>query len=246
TERRLDLLVDDSGGVVLGGLRIPSGGGWGGAFGPYEAEDASPADDGAPPHLPYVPEAAPSGDSRTDGAEDGPSAADDDGPGAAPVPGGRHDDRHQPARHQPWWTPAARTARTALTLLAAPASARRRPAPPIAQRLRVEADGVLLADLDRPVERVTVSASAADGLADVVVHRTLSDDGIRARARAVTVSGPDFRYRADAVVGGPVRTRTWTVLPDAFQLTLPRQQDPPGTPGTPVSPGGGGSAPLRP
>ncbi|KOG86331.1 hypothetical protein ADK38_31655 [Streptomyces varsoviensis] len=68
-----------------------------------------------------------------------------------------------------------------------------------------------------------MSASAADGLADVVVHRTLSDEGIRARARAITVSGPDFRYRADAVVGGPVRTRTWTVLPDAFRLTLPRR-----------------------
>ncbi|MEV0274775.1 hypothetical protein AB0I22_00090 [Streptomyces sp. NPDC050610] len=253
SERRLDLLVDDSGGVVLGGLRIPSGGGWGGAFGPYEAEDASPADDGHPHHLPYVPEAAPSGDSRTSGPDasdtsdisvmgggagtggesaagrpgtDGSRANGDrgdrhdrrDGPGAAPAP--------SDGRHQPWWTPAARTARTALTtLLTAPTAARRRPAPPPPQRLRVEADGVLLADLDRPVERVTVSASAADGLADVVVHHRLADDGIRARARAVTVSGPDFHYRADAVVGGPVRTRTWTVLPDAFRLTLPRQQE---------------------
>jgi hypothetical protein len=37
----------------------------------------------------------------------------------------------------------------------------------------------------------------------------------------VTVSGPDFRYRADALVGGPVRVRTWTALAGAWSLTLP-------------------------
>jgi len=42
-----------------------------------------------------------------------------------------------------------------------------------------------------------------------------------ARGRSVTVSGADFRYRADAVVAGPVRTRTWVVREGAWGLTLP-------------------------
>jgi hypothetical protein len=94
----------------------------------------------------------------------------------------------------------------------------------------VEADGDLLVDLDRPVEGLSVTTSGPDadhgGFAHVVVNPT-ADDGrpaaaVTARARAITVSGPDFRYHADAVVGGPVRTRTWTVRPDAWRLTLPR------------------------
>ncbi|WP_399088814.1 hypothetical protein ACGH2B_14680 [Streptomyces sp. BBFR2] len=184
--RALDLLTDDSDGIVLGGLRIPYG-------------------DGAAPGT-YPPPGAPS---------------------PAPGDGGR----------QSWWRPAARTARAALSALAAQATGRERPGVP-GQRLRIEADGVLLADLDRPVQRVSVvpgalpgvggEASAAtsgggDGLAEVVVDRPGSDHPLRARARAVTVSGPDFRYRADAVVGGPVRTRTWTVQPGAWRLTLPRE-----------------------
>nr|WP_221462821.1 diacylglycerol kinase [Streptomyces olivoverticillatus] len=123
--------------------------------------------------------------------------------------------------HQPWWSPAARTARTALTLLAGPAG--RHPLPGAA-RLRVEADGVLLADLDRPVGRVAVAA--VDGLAEVVVHQRACDHPVRARAHTVTVSGPDFRYRADNRIRGPVRVRTWTALPEAWRLTLPRPQPP--------------------
>jgi len=119
--------------------------------------------------------------------------------------------------HQSWWSPAARTARTALALLTGPTG---RHALPSCTRLRVEADGVLLADLDQPVERVTVSV--VDGLAEVVVHHRSGDRPVRARARAVTVSGPDFRYRADEVGAGPVRSRTWTVRPGAWRLTLPR------------------------
>ncbi|MER7025845.1 MULTISPECIES: hypothetical protein [Streptomyces] len=183
--RPLDLLTDDSDGIVLGGLRIPYG-------------------DGA---------AAP-------GTPPGPRAP------AASGSGG-----------QPWWRPAARTARAALAALAAQATGRERRAAP-GQRLRIEADGVLLADLDQPVQRVRVvpgarsgdggapdgaAPGAGDGLAEVVVDRPGCDRPLRARARAVTVSGPDFRYRADAVVGGPVRTRTWTVQPGAWWLTLPRE-----------------------
>lgn len=121
-------------------------------------------------------------------------------------------------------------------------------------RLRVEADGVVLADVDRLVEDVSVTAREGDGLADVLVR--LAGDGaagggtgggagggqaggqvggagaagtadgvadrvVRARASTVTVSGPDFRYRADAAVTGPVRRRTWTLHPAAWGLTLP-------------------------
>ena len=88
-------------------------------------------------------------------------------------------------------------------------------------RLRVEADGVVLADLDRPVHQVRVSADG--GLAEVIVRESGGGTGgVRTLARKVTVSGADFRYRADALVGGPVRTRTWTVHPGGFRLTLPR------------------------
>ncbi|MEU8887005.1 diacylglycerol kinase family protein [Streptomyces sp. NPDC048442] len=88
-------------------------------------------------------------------------------------------------------------------------------------RLRVEADGVLLSDLDEPVEGVSVR-SGGGGFAEVVVDRAAADGPpVTARARTVTVSGPDFRYRADATVGGPVRTRTWTVREGAWGLVVP-------------------------
>jgi hypothetical protein len=98
------------------------------------------------------------------------------------------------------------------------------PAPPIpvtarAQRLRVEADGVVLTDLDRLVEAVTVRAGG--GRAEVVVRHGADSEPVRARALSVTVSGADFRYRADAHITGPVQTRTWTLRPGAWGLTLP-------------------------
>lgn len=144
--RRLDLLVDDSDGVVLGDLRIP---------------------------------AAPS-----------PRAA------AASLWG---------------------TCRSLVRTLVRPAPPSG-PQPARTYRLRVEADGVLLNDLDRPVEDVSVCSRA--GRAEVVI-RHLGGEHVRVDAHAVTVSGPDFRYRADALVAGPVRTRTWTVRPGAWSLTLP-------------------------
>ncbi|MEU2477658.1 hypothetical protein BCL80_103405 [Streptomyces avidinii] len=146
--RRLDLLVDDSDGVVLGELRIP-------------AAASSP----------------------------GPS-------------------------HTVWET--CRTLVASLVRPAPPSSA----GPSGSQRLRVEADGVLLNDLDQPVEGLSVAAQGDGGLADVVV-RTASGETHTAEAKAVTVSGPDFRYRADIQVAGPVRTRTWTVHADAWGLVLP-------------------------
>ncbi|MEU1822766.1 diacylglycerol kinase [Streptomyces abikoensis] len=158
---------------------------------------------------------------RAPGPPRGPASPQ--APAAVPAPGGGPEGGPGgpggPGGHQAWWTPAARTARTALTLLSGPSG--RHPLPS-ATRLRVEADGELLADLDRPVARVAVTA--AGGLAEVVVHTGgPADTPLRVLARTVTVSGPDFRYRADNRVRGPVRTRTWTAVGDAWGLTLPRE-----------------------
>ncbi|MEU1331365.1 diacylglycerol kinase [Streptomyces sp. NPDC005865] len=181
-ERRLDLLVDDSDGVVLGDLRIPpvAGAGSGsGLFGPAEAPAAA-----------------------------GVSVS---GVGAG---GG---DGHA-------WL---RSCQSFVRTLAARPS-RAGAGAQVPARLRVEADGVTLVDLDEPVEDVRVS-EVYGGLAQVEVRRAGPGSGpgsgagaLRVRARTVTVSGPDFRYRADAAVGGPVRRRTWTVRPLAWGLTLPR------------------------
>lgn len=86
-------------------------------------------------------------------------------------------------------------------------------------RLRVEVDGVLLTDVDTPVESLTVRS--VGGAAEVTVHPAAASPR-QATARVLTVSGPDFRYRADGRVTGPVRRRTWTVLGEAWGLTLPR------------------------
>ncbi|MFE5852105.1 diacylglycerol kinase [Streptomyces sp. NPDC056500] len=104
-----------------------------------------------------------------------------------------------------------------------------RPVPPPSavrpHRLRVEVDGVVLTDLDREVESVTVRA--VGGRAEVVVQPVQpvrpgpSAEPLTAKALTVTVSGPDFRYRADIMVTGPVRTRTWTLQAGAWGLTLP-------------------------
>ncbi|MGF1342504.1 diacylglycerol kinase [Streptomyces flavovirens] len=154
TARRLDLLVDDSDGVVLGDLRIP-----------------------------------------------------------APEPGD--------GSNHPGVTAVRDTWRTLITALV-------RPSPPLpssvlpprAHRLRVEADGVLLNDLDRPVEGLSVTPQGDGRPADVVI-RTSCGETVTAVAEAVTVSGPDFRYRADIQSAGPVRTRTWTVRAGAWGLVLP-------------------------
>lgn len=165
-ERRLDLLVDDSDGVVLGALRIP----------------------------PVV---------DREGVEGAESVG---ALGSSPA--------------RPWLRTCqslvrtlvpARPAREPTVLTAGPA------------RLRVEVDGVTLVDLGQPVEAVSVTAGAA-GEADVEV-RPLSVGAeaspLRASGRTVTVTGADFRYRADAGVAGPVRRRTWTVWEGALGLVLP-------------------------
>ncbi|MFD4525178.1 diacylglycerol kinase [Streptomyces sp. NPDC058470] len=167
-ERRMDLLVDDSDGVVVGALRIPS-------------------------------VALPS-------------------PGAVPFSVSGESDAVRP----PWLRTCQSLVRTLASrpgrLVAAPS-----PEPSRPSRLRVEVDGVLLVDLDQPVESVSVTPGVLGG-AEVEIRPVSVGAAVaplRVVGRRVTVSGADFRYRADAVVGGPVRTRTWVVWEGAWGLTLP-------------------------
>ncbi|MFD8235242.1 diacylglycerol kinase family protein [Streptomyces sp. NPDC059696] len=166
-ERRMDLMVDDSDGVVLGALRIP----------PLRPAPAAAA-----------PEAAPDPDD---------------------VPG------------RPWLRTCQYLVRT---LVPAGRPSRLAAAPePGPSRLRVEVDGETLVDLDQPVQAVSVSPAAA-GMASVEVRPVsvgAEASPLLAEGRTVTVSGAHFRYRADSVVSGPVRTRTWVVREGAWGLTVP-------------------------
>ncbi|CAL9510158.1 diacylglycerol kinase [Streptomyces sp. enrichment culture] len=168
-ERRLDLLVDDSDGVVLGALRIP----------PVLSVGVPAAVNGAT--------------------------------GVGDRTGGR----------VPW----LRSARTLVRTLGAarPVRVPSVSVPPAGpSRLRVEVDGATLVDLDQPVREVSVTPGS--GCAAVEV-RPLSVGAevapLRAVGGRVTVTGADFRYRADAGVWGPVRRRTWTVRVGALGLVLP-------------------------
>lgn len=164
-ERRLDLLVDDSDGVVLRALSIPS--------------------------LPARP--------------------------SAPVPAGVSG---QAEGGHPWLRTCQSLVRTLASrpsrLAAAPATG--------PSRLRIEVDGVCVVDLDQPVEAVSVTPGASGTGAEIEVRAVSAEAGsspLRLLGHKVTVSGSDFRYRADSVVSGPVRTRTWTVRESAWSLTLP-------------------------
>lgn len=161
TERRMDLLVDDSDGVVLGTLRIPPVGG-----------------------VTPVREDAAGGAGR------------------------------------PW----LRTYRTLVRTLvpARPSGTVSAPEGGPA-RLRVEVDGETLVDLGQPLEGVSVMPGAP-GRAQVEVRPAsvgTEASALSAEGRTVTVSGAHFRYRADATVSGPVRTRTWVVREGAWGLVLP-------------------------
>ncbi|MGY1499715.1 diacylglycerol kinase [Streptomyces sp. QTS52] len=172
-ERRLDLLVDDSDGVVVGAVRIPA--------------------------------------LR--------QSADIDGSGEAELGTG--------AAAHPWLrsyqslvrTLAARPVRGARGARVAPL-----PGGPGPSRLRVEVDGVTLVDLDQPVEAVTLTPGVSGGARVEVRPVSVGAEAspLGAVGARVTVSGADFRYRADAgVVSGPVRRRTWVVREGAWGLTLP-------------------------
>ncbi|MFI6447302.1 diacylglycerol kinase [Kitasatospora sp. NPDC050543] len=148
--RKLDLLVDDGGGVVLGAVRIAGAAGRGGRVRP--------------------------GGWRSLWAK---FAASEQGTSAGPEGAGEH--------------------QTA--------------------RLRVEADGRLLADVHRPVRVVQVSLPVGEGAMEIVVRA--SGAPVRARAGTITVAGRGFAYEADGRQVGPVRTRTWTVHAGSWGLLLP-------------------------
>ncbi|MFJ9693684.1 diacylglycerol kinase [Kitasatospora sp. NPDC101183] len=161
--RRLDLLVDDGGGVALGGVRITGAG--------------------------------------------------------VRRPGGR------PGGWRSLWAKlAAAEQANALTSEAVDHS----------PRVRVEADGRLLADVHRPVRLVELTlpaavppaagegagtTGAAAGVLEVVVRAPGAM--VRARAASVSVVGRGFGYEADGHPVGPVRARTWTAHPGAWGLLLP-------------------------
>ncbi|MDF3148705.1 MULTISPECIES: diacylglycerol kinase family protein [unclassified Streptomyces] len=174
-ERRLDLLVDDSDGVVLGALRIP-------------------------------PIRDPASEAGTNGMNGATGA---NGANGATAVG--------PFAGRPWLRTCQSLVRTLVPVRGTPA------AESGPSRLRVEVDGTTLVDLDQPVEAVSVAPGIA-GVAEVEVRPAsvgAEATPLRAEGRTVTVSGAHFRYRADEVVSGPVRRKTWTVGEGGLRLVLP-------------------------
>ncbi|MFI9568758.1 diacylglycerol kinase [Streptomyces rishiriensis] len=242
-ERRLDLLVDDSDGVVLGALRIPplslvpqDAESSRDSRDPRDAHDSREAHDARDPGSPR----ASRGDQRLHGAwglhggwglhgawgsggprgwRDAPDPEDSRGTGDLRGDGGGGADSGRP-----WLRTCQSLVRTLVP--SRPSRLSAVPAPPGPARLRIEVDGVTLIDLDQPVEAVSVipGTGGASGMVTVEV-RPLSLGAeatpLLARGRTVTVSGADFRYRADASIAGPVRRRTWTVREGALGLMLP-------------------------
>jgi hypothetical protein len=86
-------------------------------------------------------------------------------------------------------------------------------------RLRVEADGRLLVDLDEPVLRLQAALSAGSGEMELLLQLARGPRTVRATRLAVT--GRGFGYQADGCRVGPVRGRVWTVHPGVWQLLLP-------------------------
>ncbi|MFC5662992.1 diacylglycerol kinase [Kitasatospora misakiensis] len=182
TARKLDLLVDDGGGVALGGVRIsgsgarrPVGrpGGWRSLWAKLAAAEQGTV---------LAPEPA----GRTEWRERGERGERGEGAGRTeqgePVPRAEH-----------------------------------------SSRLRVEADGRLLADIHRPVRLVQVTLPAGEAAGEGVMEIVVRAPGalLRARAASISVAGRGFGYEADGRPVGPVRARTWTVHAGCWGLLLP-------------------------
>ncbi|MFB8170994.1 diacylglycerol kinase [Kitasatospora purpeofusca] len=191
--RKLDLLVDDGGGVALGGVRISGGGtrravglpgGWRSLWAKLAAAEQATA-------LTPEPTGVRTGPEDTGGAG-GSTRTGRGGPSGRP-------ERIEPARGEH------------------------------SARLRVEADGRLLADVHRPVRVVQVTlpsgAAAGEGVMEIVVRAPGAL--LRARAASISVAGRGFGYEADGRAVGPVRARTWTVHAGCWGLLLPVTQDTP-------------------
>ncbi|MFF2661039.1 diacylglycerol kinase [Kitasatospora sp. NPDC058032] len=169
--RKLDLLVDDGGGVALGGVRISGSGS-------------------------RRPVGRPSG-WRSLWAK---LAAAEQGTVLTPDRAGR---TGRPGRGEPG-------------------------AGEQSSRLRVEADGRLLADVHRPVRVVQVTLPAGEAVGEGVMEIVVRAPGalLRAKAASVSVAGRGFGYLADGRPVGPVRARTWTVHPGCWGLLLPAAPPP--------------------
>jgi hypothetical protein len=199
-ERTLGLLVDESGGVVLGGLRIPGRGHPGSSPGtaPEQVDPTSSQDSGRASATEPPPNRSASElrSLRANKAVTGGSS-------------------RLPSLCVGWSLQLGRAARSVAAQLR---PLRGDPG----QALLVEADGQLLADLDRPVHLV---ASPDDGLMEVLLSPSSGPGGpLRVRVRRITVSGgpaTSFTYLADDAPGGPVQHRTWTAEPAAWRLTVP-------------------------
>ncbi|MHA6761139.1 diacylglycerol kinase family protein [Streptacidiphilus sp. PAMC 29251] len=223
--RSLGLLVDESGGVVLGGLRIPGRGGPGQGLG-AAAEQVRGAASG-------------NGRAAATGGREVPPQVRGEAAERSLRANKAAAGRGVPLSSAclEWGAQLGRAARTVAAQLL---PARNGPG----QALRVEADGRLLADLDHPVRLVAAwnaeaRGSAANGggggsggsangdacLMEVLVSAaSLSGAPVRMQARRITVTGgpsTSFTYEADDAPGGPVQQRTWTAEPAAWQLTVP-------------------------
>ena len=224
-ERRLDLLVDEEGGVVLSGLRIPGRGV------PEQTSAAATADRG-------------STRTQDQGEEDPPEDREqeiDEHAACSPRANTSRSGRGPGSLVGSWCTQLGRSARAAARSVAAPLLTHGPGGH--GQFLRIEADGRLLADPDHPVGLISVwnacsqereptwlwqpsgedgPVEPADGLMEVLVNSPAALGGpYRCRARRISVTGGLFTYEADHALSGPVRERTWTVEPGAWRLTVP-------------------------
>ncbi|MFR9798587.1 diacylglycerol kinase [Streptomyces sp. MS06] len=124
-----------------------------------------------------------------------------------------------PAQAAPW----LRTCRSLVRTLVPARPGRADGGAPGPSRIRVEVDGVTVVDLGQPVAAVSVTPGDS-GVAEVEVRSAPAgseEEPVRTVGRTVSVSGEDFRYRADAGVCGPVRRRTWTVREGELGLVVP-------------------------
>ncbi|TDU05052.1 diacylglycerol kinase-like protein [Streptomyces sp. 846.5] len=203
-ERTLGLLVDESGGVVLGGLRIP------GRSHPGSAPGAA------------AERVHPDGPKDSGDASAGTPATAPPPSGSAPEPRSLRANKAAPGRGG--LLPSLclglglQLGRAARSVASQLRPLRGDPG----QALLVEADGQMLADLDHPVYLV---AAPDDGLMEVLLSPSSGPGGpLRVRVRRITVSGgpaTSFTYLADDAPGGPVQHRTWTAEPAAWRLTVP-------------------------
>jgi hypothetical protein len=88
-------------------------------------------------------------------------------------------------------------------------------------RLRIEADGRLLAEVHRPPCRLDVTVPAGAGALELLLRT--GGEPRRIRAGSLTVTGHGFDGEADGRALGTLGARTWTVHAGAWELVLPAE-----------------------